>query len=199
MIPSITLDREETRLVVRTVYHEGWRTDADTRLGGEWLSMRRAWAFPLAREVDVLATLVEHFGHDGVTPPETVDVLVRVGAGGLDTASSDEVLALGQSLAKRWGRDEPVRLGDGVTLHEGPPFPASGGSTKQPRVAPLDVTRTLLVTEVPVLLAARAIAASPGRYRLHQPDEETRRTLERERHRLLERLGAVEALLRSVA
>lgn len=138
------------------------------RLGGLWQGEHARWRFPKAREKEVRAALIQTFGTDGTVPLETVDLLVRVGRGGLSVCS-EELWVLGTRVALRTARNSPVRFYYGVRLFSGPDFPESYGSKQHPMIGGPDEERELHIEAVPSKIALAAIVQAPGIYRLYAP------------------------------
>ncbi len=157
-------------ITVRVPYDERFRSGARS-LGGEWYAGRRVWAFDARRESDVRELCRMVFGTDGDDTPVLVDV--RVDLSGICRRIGyrcDEIRLYGRQIAKRWRRDEPVRLGKGVRLLSGG-FATRGGSQKYPELAPLYDT-VIEVLDVPESLTGGHYAELEVVRRPLDPDEE---------------------------
>lgn len=135
---SITTKGSKTTL--RAPYHPGLGTPArnigGTQTGGG------TWVFD-ARDEDRVRDMVRDiFGTDGTDNTETVNVrydLSNALSGAFGRPRTQEHWRFGVCVAKRWERDENVRLGKGVIILSGG-FPGSGGSVKNPDLEPHDNT-----------------------------------------------------------
>lgn len=159
-------------------------------LGARWDAGRKAWRFA-ARDIDMVrAALHRHFGYDD-RPVEVVDV--RINASECFDENNQAWVFGGRRIVHRPGRDEDVRLGEGVLLLEGR-FPGSGGSMKYPRIDTDEVV--LEVRDVP---ATHADLKEDGVTIIETPalaeDTAERAALEAERAQLLARLAEIDAQL----
>lgn len=161
---SVQVGVEE--IVTETPYNGLFVVEARA-LGGRYMAEGK-WRFSLRRADAVRALLRRCFGTDGCAPADLVDVRVTVGGPFGLSASGPFIQAFGLTIARRPARDSSVSLYDGVSLMEGPPFPASGGSVKNPRIGADESSppRVLLVERVPRALAEEAIAELPGAFAL---------------------------------
>ena len=143
---SIRIGKETGRVYVKSPYNKNF-VDAAGKLNGKWVSGSGEWAFDGRDEARVRESCIAIYGTDGTT--QAALVTLRVTLGGIDGI---EITLGGRSLVRRPGRDSRVKLGDGVVVLEGG-FPSSGGSVKNPRVAPLPGT-VLEVRDFPAALAS---------------------------------------------
>ena len=136
---------EDGSIKVQSDYQKEFVSKAKL-IEGKWKAPY--WVFPEENEEQVKALLMEIYAEDG-TPQDTVDVMVNISA-----LEDDDVLSLcGRILCSRRYRDGAVKLGSGVMLMQGG-FPARGGSSKYPRVAPEEGT-VLKVKNVPMSVYER--------------------------------------------
>lgn len=100
-------------------------------LDGRWDPDRRVWKFPPQVLKDLRNVLVDHFGHDDQpTVTRTVRLTLHGNLGPRFTYFAREI-------ARRWERDEPVKLGQGVRRVEGQ-FDSRGGSRAKPRIGDVE-------------------------------------------------------------
>lgn len=145
-IQIISLDNG--RIALQSPYHPDIPSRAKN-IGGRWNSTRKQWTFDARDESAVRDLAREIYGTDGSQAADLVTIRVGVDR---DADSSDTWFAYGRQIAHRRGRDEQVRLGEGVVIVEGG-FPRSGGSVKYPQLRAesgtvleiRDVPRTLVV------------------------------------------------------
>lgn len=202
---------EDRQLSVRFPFYRPLSTKLRPRLGGVWHRPTYRWTFPVSREAEVRAILLKTFGTDGLTPLETVDMVARVGPGGLNPCVQ-ELFAFGTRVARRDGRDSPVTLYTGVRVLSGPDLPLSCGSRGNPLIAGPREVRELHIEAVPKTIALAAMRRSPGVYRLYTPsdtatvpmptDPEPTRTREQLlslRRRMGELLAEMDAVLATMA
>lgn len=105
---------------------------AAKNLGGTWDRTAKRWEFAAAVEADLRDALRAVYGNDG-TAAETVTVRVVVPQ--MERGQRrDEVVVGGVVAAKRWDRDEPVRLMNGARLVSGE-FTPKGRSKAAPGTA----------------------------------------------------------------
>lgn len=146
-ITQVKKDDKEC-IKVDTPYHPDFPQHAKN-LGGKWEKGARAWYFDTRDEASVRDLCLDLFGTDGSEEPELVDVQVK-----LTGTSSQTIWFAGRKIAKRSGRDSPVRLGENVVLIDGS-FTARGGSVRYPVVLNHGTSVTLEVRDVPLSLALR--------------------------------------------
>lgn len=147
-----------------TPYHPAF-PQAAKALGGKWGTTpngTKAWLFD-ARDEEAVRDLCRRvYGTDGAEAPDTCDVTITVTTPGvllaLLTEQSDaQWWFAGRGLASRRGRDYAVRLGEGVRIVSGR-FTPTGGSMKYPAISYEGEAITLLVRDVPRLLAEQECA-----------------------------------------
>jgi hypothetical protein len=112
------------------------------KVQGKWGN--NAWHFDARDEETIRATCRRLYGTDGTDNPQVVDIRID-----LVGETDQEVYGYGRLLAKRWGRDDSVKLGEGVVIVEGT-FPGSAGSRNNPRLMndPTDTVR-IEIRDVP--------------------------------------------------
>jgi hypothetical protein len=185
MVEMLAITTENGKLAVVAPYKPGFVSRAKT-LGGKWDGIRKAWVFD-ANDTDLVKrALRAHYGEDG-SPVDRVTVIVDVS----DYDNDDEVDILGRILCSRPGRDDCVRLGEGVLLESGG-FPGSGGSMKYPKLG--KNTAKLRVKGVPRPVAEKAIADGYG-VTIVTPAAIDREALEAEAKQIRSRLAEIESLL----
>ncbi|MBV6425507.1 MAG: hypothetical protein NAOJABEB_03328 [Steroidobacteraceae bacterium] len=169
-------------LTVASPYHPQFPARAKA-LGGRFNGNDKTWQFDARDESRVREMVIDIFGTDGSTGVgDLVTVRVRVNDYGL----GDTLFVAGRQVARRPGRDMPVRLGDGVVIVSGG-FAHSGGSQAKPRLAAHDNT-VLEIRDLP-----RAIAEREGLEIVEITID--RAALMAEREKLIARLAEIDALL----
>lgn len=135
-------------LVLRGEYHPGLPRKA-RELGGDWKRDLREWHFD-PRDTDrVTDLLIDLYGHNGADSGEEATVDVHFNPYPF-ARYSNRIYAFGDVLCERQGRDDRVRLMDGVVVIEGG-FPSSGGSARNPRLSAREGT-ILEVRDVPMTI-----------------------------------------------
>lgn len=124
---QVRVERTGDAVILLAPYHPSLPERAKA-LGGRWNG--RAWQFDVRDEARVRELARSIYGTDGADNPELVTI--RVTITGREAASQEFWLA-GRLIARRPGRDLPVRLGDGVVVVEGA-FPRRAGSAKHPEL-----------------------------------------------------------------
>jgi hypothetical protein len=142
-VTNISVETDGDKVLTHTPYHPGFVAGAK-KLNGKWNSATKTWAFDARDEANVRKLCMDVYGTDG---EEGADDLVdlRVPLLENDLWREQTLYLGGRQIAHRQGRDDPVRLGDGVVVVEGA-FPASGGSRKSPELA--NQLRDPLVVEI---------------------------------------------------
>lgn len=111
-------------------------------IGGRFDRATKEWMFDARDEARVRELCRSVYGTDGAPEP-MVDVRIH-----MDTyVDGQELWICGRQVARRPGRDAPVRLGDGVVIIEGG-FPEGGGSRGNPALSPFTGT-VLEMRDVP--------------------------------------------------
>ena len=182
-----TITTEGGRLMVTSPFHPRWAPRARA-LGGRWDAAAKAWTFDPRDEERVRAAAVAVYGTDG--DDDAPRVTVRVDLDAYGARDGAELWVGPRQVARRPGRDERVRLGDGVVLVSGG-FAGSGGSVRYPQLAPRPGT-VVEVRDLPAPAVA-ALADAAGVEVVADPGATAQ--LRAERARLAERLAAVDALL----
>ena len=190
------------KTVVESPYHPLFVSGARA-LNGKY--SEGTWSFDARDESRVRELCREVYGTDGADAADLVTLRVSLGSGGY----SDSLFVAGRQVASRRGRDNAVKLGDGVILVSGG-FPSWGGSMKYPALEPKEGT-VLLVRDVPRPAAEKAVAASPAKFNPNSHDVRDIKVelepetvtvgsdaaLRLERDRLLARIAEIDALLKS--
>lgn len=130
-------------------------------LNGKWQPGNQSWRFDIRDEESVRQIIREVYGTDGSAEVEVCDVQMVIDS---NNGSDKQLFALGREIASRSGRDARVRLGDGVTILDGN-FPPSAGSSKYPSLIRNEPV-TVLVRDVPAILADVAAATDPDVYQI---------------------------------
>ena len=121
-------------------------------IGGTWEPMSKSWVFSSASSPAVKKLCIELYGTDGELSVETKSVQIELSNNYYDGQS---LTFAGRTIAYRYGRDYPARLGNGVGVIQGG-FPPSGGSMKNPRLNALS-NSVFIVEDVPISLIEKAI------------------------------------------
>jgi hypothetical protein len=144
---NVRVERSGDRVTVIAPYHPQFPASA-RQAGGRWDAAGKRWSFDARDEERVREICRSIYGTDGSVEAATVTIRYRV------TDSADNPLwYAGRLIVERRGRDEAVRLGDGVVIIEGR-FASSGGSMKYPRLEPSDVV--LEIRDVPAGLVTES-------------------------------------------
>lgn len=141
-VKTVNMKNGEQKVKLESPFHPDMSREARA-IGGDWNGGAKAWYFDVRDEQRVRNLAIKLFGTDGSAPIDLVDVRVTLSGRG-----SQEEWRFGRLLAKRWSRDAPVSLGDGVVVIEGQ-FSKSGGSRNYPRVDWIGDSITLEVRDVP--------------------------------------------------
>lgn len=192
MANEISVTREGDKLMVQSPYNPDFPGDA-RNLGGKWSKTAKVWTFDARDEERVRSLVRAHYGTDGSEPVTLVSLRVKADALSWGEA---ELWVAGRQIARRIGRDESVRLGDGCVIIEGG-FPGSGGSRKSPRLAAEDGT-IIEIRDVPAALAASEV--EDASVWIVSDDEHTARKneLKTRKAKLLAELAEVEAELKAL-
>lgn len=188
---SISIDQHDGRIAVTSPYHPDF-PGAARAAGGRWDVAHKAWTFDARDESRVRSLLLEIYGTDGSVMTSDLVTIRTISA---CPYGQDWYLA-GRRLASRSGRDERVRLGEGVVIITGG-FPARGGSAKRPDIDAESGT-VLEVRDVPRAAAVAAAAAGDAEI-VPAPITDRCRELEEEAARLRERLVEIGVELAALA
>ena len=153
--------------------------------GGKWDAATRAWVWDSVNADLAKRAVLDCYGidvDDGIAPSL---VTVEVDAGALPE-DDGRLLLDGVMLARRYGRDDPVRLASNVVVIEGA-FPSYGGSRAHPAVCAGEGTWLRLRDHY-----------SADDWRLVTPESERVDALRRERAELVARLERIDAELASL-
>jgi hypothetical protein len=187
---GINVTTDETTVTLHAPYEPTMPSKARA-IGGRWDANAKTWVFDLRDEERVRELAREVYGTDG-TASRTVTVRLSDPEG--YAPYSGELYLFGRMIARRRGRDEPVRLGDGVIIVSGG-FADSGGSVKNPRLEAQEGT-VLEVRDVPADHADIARARDHGDLTIVDTAVD-RDALVAEQQQLRARLSEIEKLLGS--
>ena len=138
---EVRVERSDDGSVVLVApYHPDLPSRAKA-LGGRWTGS--AWRFDGRDEGRVRELARSVYGTDGTDSPELVTLRVTLTE---REAVLQELWLAGRLVARRPGRDVPVRLGDGVIIVSGE-FPRRAGSARYPELGGVGVV--LEVRDVP--------------------------------------------------
>jgi len=146
---DVKIVKNESKVALTSPFHPDLPARAKN-LGGKWDGDKRVWTFDARDEERVRQMCREVYGTDG-TPMQTVTIRMR-----LDGSQPQTIWQFGREIVTRPGRDERIRLGDGVVLIEGA-FAASGGSRQYPAIGILKAPVVLEVRDVPLEMARMAV------------------------------------------
>lgn len=180
---SISVRIVNNRVIAQTPYHPSLPAKARA-LGGKWDPARKVWTFDARDEERVREMVRAIYGTDGSQPAAVVTVRYTPDRHDLQHAT---LWLFGREVATRMGRDNPVRLGEGVVIVSGA-FAGSGGSRQYPLIGDADVV--LEVRDVP----AAMVVEEPGRIEVVSGNAE-RAKLEAEIARLERELADLRAKL----
>lgn len=184
---TVTITTTGRKTTVRAPFHPDWPSQA-RKLGGRWTD--GAWVFDSRDEVRVRDLARDVYGTDGTRDPAgTVTVRISVDDVRGDRGGHPAVLyQAGRKIAARYGRDEEVRLGEGVVLVSGG-FLHSAGSHSYIELGPLEGT-VVEVRDVP-----RVLAEDHGLEIVAEDTSPNRDALLAERERLTARLAEIDRIL----
>lgn len=164
--------------------------------GGKWDAAGKAWVWDMANADLAKRAVLDCYGidvDDGIAPHL---VTVEVDAGELPEDGGRLLLA-GVTLARRYSRDEPVRLAGNVVVVQGG-FSGSGGSRAQPAVCAVYGTWLRVRDVLPSQVAWLESHCSTGGWRVVTSESERVDALRRERMELVARLEKINAELASL-
>lgn len=164
--------------------------------GGKWDAAGKAWVWDMANADLAKRAVLDCYGidvDDGIAPSL---VTVEVDAGALPE-DDGRLLLDGVTLARRYGRDDPVRLASNVVVIEGA-FPSYGGSRAHPAVCAGEGTWLRVRDVLPSQLACLRANYDAADWRLVTPESERVDALRRERMELVARLEKIDAELASL-
>lgn len=141
----ITITTANGKIAVKSPYHPSF-VSAVKRLNGSWNGAAGTWTVDARDEQAVRDICRQVYGTDGSDNPVLVDIRIT-----LSGTSDDSLFDYGRLIAQRRGRDERVKLGDGVVIVDGR-FPASAGSRNNPKLMNFDDVVVLEVRDVPECL-----------------------------------------------
>lgn len=142
-MPSIRKINEK-QIATRTPYNPHWPARASA-IGGKY-NGGEEWLFDIRDEERARALMRQIFGTTGDDNPQLVTIRCRITG-----SHGDQLFAYGRCIASRRGRDERVRLGDGVIIIDGK-FPASAGSRSNPALTDINSNILLEIRDVPISL-----------------------------------------------
>jgi len=153
---NVKITTNGNKITLSSPYHPNLPKRAKD-LGGKWNGDARTWQFDVRDGERVRQMCREIYGTDG-TPTQTATIRMR-----LEGSQPQTIWQFGREIATRAGRDERVRLGDGVVLIEGE-FAISGGSRQYPAIDNLRRPVVLEVRDVPLEMARTAVEKDPDAY-----------------------------------
>lgn len=165
-LKEVTVQSGARKLMLTSPYDPDLPTRAKA-IGGQFSGAQKAWFFDPRDAERVRALCLDIYGVDplAATPPDLVTVRIQASL----LRDEQSWWLLGRELARRSARDAAVRLGEGVILVSGG-FAGSGGSAKNPRLAPRDGT-VLEVRDVPKVLVEQLWAEGWNREELALVEE----------------------------
>lgn len=182
---DITITTGDDTVSIATPYNPEFVKDAKM-IGGRWDPARRVWTFDLRDKERVEQLAAKHYGYV-TTTGRTVTIRIKAS----DYDDGQEIIVVGRVIARRPGRDLPVRLADNAVVVAGR-FSDSGGSRKTPYVSwPDDEEPVIEIRDLPA--GVTDILDKP--YELVDDDRDRTRALRDERVRLLKRLAEIDAIL----
>ena len=170
---NVRITERGGRVVLQSPYNPALPARAK-RIGGRYDGNTKTWQFD-PRDLDRVRELARDvYGTDG-TPTETVTVRHTVSE---SDALERELWLYGRLIAQRRGRDEAVRLGDGVIIVEGR-FLSWGGSIRNPALGGAgvvleirDVPRALVTDETTIVTTGTGPDQAALRARIAEPEAE---------------------------
>lgn len=187
---TVAIEESEGRVEVTTPYSERFVAGARL-LGGKWDAQAKRWVFD-ARDATKVTNLVESvYGPVDTGDDPTVTVVVNAAK----WAGWSEIVLAGRRIARRYNRDEPVRLEPGVVCVKGS-FPARGGSRANPTFG--EPTAVLEVRDVPMSVARKMVEESEGGAVIADDTDAVRDALLARRARLVAELATIDVELAGV-
>lgn len=151
----IRIETTEKTVALFCPYHPDL-SPAAMGLGGKY-GGSNLWTFDSRDEERVKEMARKIYGTDG-SPVDVATVRIDTSKLNRRELASQELWLLGRLIAKRGGRDYPVRLGEGVILIFGN-FEKSGGSAKYPALGATDAV--IEVRDVPLPLCLELARTRP--------------------------------------
>lgn len=187
-----TRQRQGFILRARVAHHPSF-PDAAHRLGGwkrKTTDRYEIWTFDARTETRVRALCLDIWGTDGSLGTDLDMVTLRWT---VPDGQERQLWLAGRLVAQRERRDDPVRLGYGVTVVQGGFWPG-GGSVKYPRLDPYDGT-VLDIRDVPRAAAEKAAAADNDVTVIETDTPIAKEALRERRDQLLNDLRTINGLL----
>ena len=185
-----------TTISVEAPYNAAF-VSAAKRLGGKWSAPK--WVFDIRNEQRVRAACMEHYGTDGLQPMDAVTLRIVFRPNHYEDRGA--ITVGGREVARAFNRDSGAKLADGIVVLDGG-F-TSGGSMKNWETRVRSAGATVLMRDVPRVLADRLIADGESGVESIAIEPEApvidRDALSEERKRLLDRIAQIDALLGDVA
>ena len=177
---EVQLVESNGKFYLKAPYNEDLPYEAK-KLGGRWDPDRKAWRFD-PRDRDRVSALAKSiYGTDGTDSPELVTVRLSLSAYADDRTAT----IAGRIVVNRPGRDDELRLGDGVTIVSGS-YHGGSGSVRYPVIGKNDIV--IEVRDVP-----RPLAEADGLEIIEQGVSVEQ--LQAERARLMARVTEIDSAL----
>ena len=158
-------------------------------LGGRWNAP--LWIFDPREEQKVRDLCYRVYGTDGIKEPDLLTVRAKFGPDNDVRQAPIEIF--GRTIARAWGKDSGVKLGEGVVLSSGGFF--SGGNTKNWETK-AEAGTEVLITGIPRHRVAEMIKSGAKWLSIESDNLPVdRKALKAERRRLVKRIAAIDARL----
>lgn len=186
---TVIIKKEHGEITVNAPFNTDFVTGAKD-LSGYWRSPD--WVFDARNEKMVRELCLYVYGTDGDSFPRVVTVRATFGPG--NNTRTGPILIFGKTVARAWGRDTGIKLGEGVVLLKGG-F-RSGGSVKNWETQAENGT-VALVHDIPQHRAEKAIKEGAKWLTIEPetPDAVDPDALKAEQIWLIKRLARVNELL----
>ena len=158
-------------------------------LGGRWNAP--LWIFDPREEQKVRDLCYRVYGTDGIMEPDLLTIRAKFGPANDIRQASIEVF--GRTIARAWGKDSGVKLGEGVVLSSGGFF--SGGNAKHWETKAEPGTE-VLITGIPRHRAEEMIKSGAKWLSIESDTLPVdHKVLKAERKRLVKRIAEIDARL----
>lgn len=155
---SIDMQRVGGRIRVASPYHPDLPARAKA-IGGRWDAAARAWAYDERDEERVRGLYREIYGEDGSGDAAPAACTMRCKM----PYRMDEWYVAGRLVARRPGRDLPVRMGRGAILIQGE-WPECAGSRARPLLSDRCDDIVIELRDVPLAAAQAEVERQPNHY-----------------------------------
>lgn len=185
---DVEVTKKDGKIYVATPYNKDFIKKA-RELNGEWSRGGKVWVFDENREEALNKSLLDYYAYSATGSEETVTIKIRA----VDFETNGEIKVGSVLIAKRWGRDESVKLYNDSFVSEGE-FDSSGGSNNNPRVSS-DGTVVIVIPDFPKRFLGEIKDGQEYEILDHRP---SRSSLIAEKEKLEKRLEEISKLLKEI-